>query len=144
MKNPEWTLRIVARYALLQLPGVAFVILLLILVRRWVALPAWLIGCLVGAWVLKDVVLFPFLWRAYDRKKGTAADLMIGARGVAQEPLAPAGYVRVRGELWHAELDRGEQPVLKGGSVRVRGIRGLTLLVECDDEKRSLQGERPV
>lgn len=128
----SWTPRLLARYALLQLPAQALVVLTLLLVRPWVDLPSWFFWGFIVCWVLKDVILFPFVWRAYDRDGSGRADSMEGLRGQAVEPLAPSGYVRVRGELWRAEVSGGRVPVEAGQAVLVRGSRGLTLLVEAD------------
>ena len=54
---------------------------------------------------------------------------MIGRRGVAEEQLAPTGYIRVGDELWKAEVIGG-RAIEKGETVGIQGIRGLTLLVE--------------
>ena len=54
---------------------------------------------------------------------------VIGAEGRAEEDLAPTGYVRVKGELWRAELVSAHDTILAGHAVRVHEIRGLTLLV---------------
>ena len=66
---------------------------------------------------------------------------MIGMQGIAQDRLAPGGYVQVRGELWQAELMGGGTPVEKGAAVKVRKTRGLTLIVQSSgDEKRESMG----
>lgn len=122
-----------ARYGLLQLPAQALVVLILLVVRRWVDLPSWLFWGFIVCWVLKDVILFPFVWRAYDWDRSGRAHAMEGQRGEAVQPLAPFGYVRVRGELWRAEVTGGRVPVQAGHRVLVRGTRGLTLLVEAED-----------
>ena len=128
-----WTPRVVIRYALLQLPAQVLVVLTLLTVRWWVDLPSWLFWGVIVCWVLKDVILFPFVWRAYDRDRSDRGDSMEGQRGHAVEPLAPSGYVRVRGELWRAEVTGGRVPVQAGEAVLVRGTRGLTLLVEAEE-----------
>jgi membrane protein implicated in regulation of membrane protease activity len=46
------------------------------------------------------------------------------------EPLAPSGYVRVYGELWKAKVVEDEPSIGIGERVRVRGIEGLRLQVE--------------
>jgi membrane protein implicated in regulation of membrane protease activity len=54
---------------------------------------------------------------------------MIGARGIAKERLAPAGYVRIHGELWRA-VKIGDVPAIEEGQpVRVKKMEGLTLFV---------------
>ena len=135
MDRRAWSAPIIVRYALYQLPALVVLILILVFVRRWVDLPGWLGWGLVALWVAKDVVLFPFTWRAYDRSGRQRVDLtqMVGALGIAEERLAPSGFVRVRGELWHAEVEGGGPPVERGEAVRVRDIHGLRLLVVPED-----------
>lgn len=123
------------RYALLQAPGVALIVLILILVRRWMDLPAWFVWGLVTLWIAKDVILFPFVWRAYDREHREEGNSMVGARGIAEDRLAPSGFIRVHGELWQGEIMGGNPPIDRGKGVRVKGIRKLTLLVEPDNEE---------
>ena len=137
MKKRGWSTRVVVRYALYQVPSVVLVVLILILARRWVDLPAWFVWGFVIVWLSKDVILFFFVWRAYDRDRLASGQSMIGLQGVAKENLAPSGYVRVRGELWHAEVMRGSPPINRGEVVRVQGIRGLILLVEPDHNENS-------
>jgi len=128
MKRP-WSSRIIGKYALLQVPALALLVVLLVLVKRWIDLPSWFIWCLIGLWIGKDIALFPLTWRAYDQDRAKAGSAMVGARGIAEERLNPSGYIRIGGELWHAEL-MGDAPTIeRGEAVRIQGIRGLTLLV---------------
>jgi len=129
--KPRWTAKILLRYALLQLPSQALVVLALVGVRRWLHLPPWFFWTSIACWVLKDWVLFPFVWRAYDWDRAGGRDAMVGLRGTAVDPLAPVGYVRVRGELWRAEAVGDDRPIQAGDPVMVRGSRGLTLLVSA-------------
>ena len=133
--KPRWTPKILLRYALLQLPSQALVVLALVVVRRWVDLPPWFFWICIACWVLKDVILFPFVWRAYDWDRTANAHSMVGLRGTAAEQLAPAGYVRVRGELWRAEAVGDRRPIQAGEAVTVRGSRGLTLLVAAERDE---------
>jgi membrane protein implicated in regulation of membrane protease activity len=130
--RPQWTPKILLRYVLLQLPSQALVVLVLVVVRRWLELPPWLFWTCIACWFLKDVILFPFVWRAYDWDRAANAHSMIGLRGTAVENLAPTGYVRLRGELWRAEVAGDGRPIAAGEAVAVRGSRGLTLLVEAE------------
>jgi membrane protein implicated in regulation of membrane protease activity len=123
------------RYALFQLPAIFSLALILILVRWLVNPPTWFAWGLIGFWVAKDVILFPFVWRAYDRDHQEDTNSIIGTRGIAEERLAPVGYVRVHGELWQAEVMGGGYAVDRGKGVRVQAIRGLTLLVEPDNKE---------
>jgi membrane protein implicated in regulation of membrane protease activity len=137
MKKP-WSSRIVLRYVLLQVPALALLISLLILAKHWVDLPSWFIWGLIAFWVVKDVVLFPLTWRAYDQDRSRAANSMIGARGIAEERLAPSGYVRIGGEIWQAEVAGGAPPIEKGERVHVKDILGLTLLVSSINSENDL------
>ena len=128
MKKP-WSSRIILRYVLLQLPALAVLVVLLVLVKHWVDLPSWFIWGLIGLWIAKDMALFPLTWRAYDQDRARAGSSMVGARGIAEERLDPSGYIRVRGELWQAEVVGNAPPIERGEEVRIQGIRGLTLLV---------------
>jgi len=133
MSERGWSARVVVRYAVLQAPAVLLLVLVLTLVGRCVDIPAWFFWGLVGLWVVKDLSLFPFVWHAYDTDCAGAANCMVGVRGIAEDRLAPSGYIRVRGELWRAELMGDGPPIDKGQRVRVRGISGLKLIVQADD-----------
>jgi len=118
------------RYILLNIPSLAAVILILIIIQHWVVLPGWLFRSIIGFWIVKDALLFPFVWRAYDWEGPGRSRSMIGERGIAKERLAPMGYVQVRGELWRAvRIDDGP-PIEIGQSVEIVKMDGLTLFVE--------------
>ena len=136
MNATRWSSRVVIRYALLQIPALALLIVLLFLVKRWVDLPQWFIWGIILFWVAKDVILFPITWRAYDQDRPRGAYSMVGAPGIAEDRLAPSGYIRVHGELWQAEVMGDSLPIERGESVRIQGIRGLTLLVQHDERGR--------
>ena len=52
MKARGWSNRIVLRYCLLQLPALALVIFIVILLQRWLDFPGWLGWGFVGLWAL--------------------------------------------------------------------------------------------
>ena len=135
MRKRGWSFRIFVRYMLFQVPGVVLLYLLLILARRVVVLPTWFILSLVALWVIKDLILFPAVWRAYDQERRDDASSMVGSRGIAEDRLDPSGYIRVHGELWKAEMMEGSPSIGKGEKVAVRAIRGLTLRVEPERGK---------
>ena len=132
MGKRRWSRRVVIKYSLLQLPALVFLALILHLIRLWVQMPAWLIWGMIGLWVVKDVVLFPFVWRSYDQNRLADVNSMVGLHGIAKNSLTPSGYVEVHGELWRAEVMQGSPFVESGGGVRVKEIRGLTLIVQPD------------
>jgi membrane protein implicated in regulation of membrane protease activity len=135
LKKRNWVARLVWRYTLLQIPVLALIVIILIVIQQWVELPTWFTWGLVIVWVIKDVALFPLTWRAYDWDHAGEANSMVGRQGVVQERLSPVGSVRVHGELWQARLMREGSPIDKGEVIQVREIRGLTLFVEQVTEK---------
>jgi membrane protein implicated in regulation of membrane protease activity len=121
---------IYTRYILLNIPGLVAVILILMIIQHWVALPVWLFWCIIGFWIIKDVILFPVVWRAYDWDRPSRSRSMIGQQGIARERLAPSGYVRIHGELWRAEKMGDGPPIEAGQTVQVVKMDGLKLFVE--------------
>lgn len=118
------------RYTLLQIPG--WLVVGAVLVAGWeldLVSPA-TAAILFALWVAKDAVAYPLVRKAYERRSGTAADDLIGSRGEVQRELAPAGLVRIRGELWRSEVEGATPPIPAGSTVIVRAARGLTLIVE--------------
>lgn len=73
------------------------------------------------------VFLMTIALRARRNKVTTGAQGMIGQTGVARSPLSPSGQVVVLGEIWNAY---SSIPLAAGEPVLVRGIDGLTLIVE--------------
>ncbi len=140
LKKRDWSARLVWRYTLLQIPVLALIVLILIMIQQWVELPAWFTWGLISIWIIKDVAFFPLTWRAYDWDHAGEANSMVGRQGVVQERLSPAGSVRVHGELWQARLMADGSPIDKGAVIQVREIRGLTLLVEQVTEKYPQKG----
>ena len=118
------------RYILLNIPGLVAVILILIIIQYWVVLPVWLFWSIIGFWMVKDALLFPVVWRAYDWDRPGRSRSMIGQSAIAKERLAPSGYIQVHGELWRAEKIGGGPPIEAGQPVRIVEMKGLTLFVK--------------
>ncbi len=121
------------RYILLNIPEFVAMVLILIVIQYWVVIPVWLLGSIIGFWIVKDVILFPFIWRAYDWDRAGRSGSMIGKRGVVKDKLAPAGYIQIHSELWRAEKIGEGPPIEEGQAVRVKKIEGLTLFVVPDN-----------
>jgi membrane-bound ClpP family serine protease len=117
------------KYALFQTPGWAVAGVMLLALTEWVGLSPWAAGGLFVAWVIKDIALYPLVRGAYESNVKTGVEQLVGEKGVAQEWLDPRGMVRVRGELWQAEAEPGEQRIEPNGEVNVIGAYGLTLIV---------------
>lgn len=128
MKKPSWRARVFFRYVLFQVPSWSIWILVLILIRHWLDLPWWVIPGVAIPWVVKDIIAFPYVWRAYDSSEESRHPLL-GAQGVVVRPLNHSGYIWIRGELWRAEV-LGGRSIPKGETVRVQEVQGLTLVVQ--------------
>ena len=127
------TARVLARYLILQIPGLFAAGGILLLLERWTELTPKLAALLFGLWIVKDLVMFPVTRIAYERGgRPHGADALLGATGVAREGLRPGavGYVRVGPELWRARLAEEEGELPEGARVRVKAVRDLTLVVE--------------
>ena len=117
------------RYLLYQVPGWLIATAVGILLHRWAELSGWTIAILLFAWILKDAALFRFLRTSYEPDRGSVMDRLVGLSGVTVESLAPRGYIRVRGELWTAELVDADTKLQRERTVIIDAVRGKTLLV---------------
>lgn len=120
------------KYLLLQLPGWVLAIIVLTGLRHWLGLPFWIALGLFLLWVVKDLVMYPLLRTAYESRVKTGIEELIGTRGIVEQELAPRGYIRVRGELWRAEVKADDGRIPRGSSVRILEAQGMTLIVEAD------------
>ncbi len=130
MKQTPWSARVLGKYLLLQAPSWVLLTLGLLIARRWIEIAPWLFAALVGGWVAKDLLLYPFVWRGYASGASVPGRPSRDSRGIVVRELAPSGYVEVDGELWRAEIFEGKESIPEGKRVRVRDVRGMTLLVE--------------
>ncbi len=128
---------VLQRYLLLQVPGWTLAAIVLYCLHRWLRLPWWVVASLLCADVAKDFILYPLLKRSYEVRPAGGADHLVGESGVARQGFSEAGYIMIRGELWHAELAPGSNPVQEGSHVRVLSVKGLTLQVQPGDSDRT-------
>lgn len=132
MNDRMWSGRVLLKYSLIQLPAAALIILILLLLRQWISIPSWIVWCLIGLWIIKDLVLYPLVWRAYGWDPSGESDGMTGLCGITNERIDPSGYITVRGELWRARVMDDSMAIEKGENVVVKGREGLTLFIEND------------
>ena len=85
------------------------------------------------AWLAYTVFTYRIGSRALKKPLIHLPD-MVGCKGAAVIPLAPAGLVKIKGELWVAKSSGGEIPA--GGEVVVVGQEGLKLVVDGGDTTR--------
>ena len=95
---------------------------------QWLTWPIAAAG--IAVWVVKDLLMFPFLRRAYEPDV-TGAARLAGERGVAEGDLTPRGYVRVRGELWRAAAVSHDEPIAAGMEVEIVGAERMELTVRA-------------
>jgi membrane protein implicated in regulation of membrane protease activity len=136
MKKVRSLFRVFIRYTLFQIPSWGLLIFVLMFVRQWVNLPPWFFWGAMVVWLAKDMILFPLVWRAYDRDRLRELQSLVDTEGVVEERLAPFGYVRVHGELWQAEMIGDGSPLEKGEIVNIQKIEGLRLFVEPQKERK--------
>ena len=125
------------RYFLIQVPGWILAAIILYALHRLLAVPLWLAAILMVADIVKDVVLFPYLRRAYETTESMPAERLIGERAVIRQALTPEGYVQVRGELWRARSVDPETPTDSGSGVVIVGAQGTLLDVAPAPEAKS-------
>jgi membrane-bound serine protease (ClpP class) len=117
----------VASHGLLAAGGIISMLLgSMILFRGGVALSWGVIFGVTLTTALFFILVIGVGLRARRRKVVTGAEGLIGARAWAMERLAPAGQVRLRGELWQAVSDN---EIEAGDEVEVTGAERLTLRV---------------
>jgi membrane-bound serine protease (ClpP class) len=91
----------------------------------------WGLIAVVAAGVVETAESLLLLWWSQRRRARVGVETLVGRRAVAVSLLAPRGQVKIDGELWDA---RSDGSVEGGAEVVVRGIEGLTLLVESSSE----------
>ena len=125
-----WSRHAVGKYTALQVPAAALAGLVLWLLWRYEVLPAWLAWSAFVLWVAKDVVLFFYLWPAYEPGGDAGMFSPVGHMGIAVGD-TEGGYlrVRVRGETWRARPEPGHGSIRSGQNVRVVDRQGLLLVV---------------
>ncbi len=129
MPSSKWSPKTLTRYILLQLPLLVVLVVLFIISFSNDSISTRFILVLIILDVLKDVILYPFVWESYRPNAQKGKHPMIGLTGVVTEQLDPAGYIRVRGELWQAQAEGGRK-IKKGEKVIVTHCDGLLLTVK--------------
>jgi membrane protein implicated in regulation of membrane protease activity len=125
---------VVLRYAALQIPGLMVVLTLVLAAWEWLDVPFWMTWAVPLGWLLKDALMFPLVWRAYEPDDHSAPAGLTGSTARVEEALAPAGWVRRGPELWRAQLVGAAGEALPGTEVRVLRVEGLVLFVEPTDQ----------
>jgi membrane protein implicated in regulation of membrane protease activity len=128
MLRTGWSKRTVVAYILLQLPGTLLLALVLLIAHAQLGLPAGAAWAILILWIVKDSILFFFLWPAYD-KHNTDVYTLIGRQASAATDLCPRGRVRLRGQTWPARAEPLSSPIPAGSRVEILDREGLVLIV---------------
>ncbi|MFO7876094.1 MAG: NfeD family protein [Desulfovermiculus sp.] len=129
MVKTGWSRRAVVTYILIQLPGMLLLGLALMVIHAQFQLPVWAGWFIFFIWVVKDIILFFFLWPAYDNQSRDVYSL-VGQRAVAITDINPQGRVRLHGQTWPARAEGASQAIPAGNPVEVIGQEGLVLTVQ--------------
>lgn len=134
MSGAEPRPRPLLRYLLVQIPDIILVGLGLAALHEWAGLQTWAALAVLGAWIAKDVAFYPLVRSAFQlgESEWVGVRRMIGARGIVTRDVAPEGWVRVGSELWRARSVGSDTHFAVGEQVRVREVRGMTVLIETD------------
>ena len=123
------TRKIIIRYSLFQIPSLLIVTLLVFTVNHWYILDNAIIVMIILFWILKDILIFPFVWKAYSHKDRDKSKTILNQHGVAVDTINPKGFVKINGEIWQAELVELNDPINQGQPIEVVEIDGLKLKV---------------
>jgi len=80
------------------------------------------------AWAFIAILIYRAGSRALETKTLTGLETMIGSRGRVVQALQPLGMVRVKGELWQAQTDKGK--IAEGEEIEVVDREGKKLIVQ--------------
>lgn len=122
------------RYVALQIPGLLLACVFSWFAIDWFEVPQWAAGLAVALWIIKDAVMFPFVWRAYSVRTDGGWHDVRGRVGTVEEALTPHGRVRLGSERWRATASADAGPIAEGTRVRVVALDGLKLTVIPEPE----------
>jgi membrane protein implicated in regulation of membrane protease activity len=88
---------------------------------------AWDLPVLAAAAVAEIAETFVWIWLSRRGQVKMGPETLVGETAEVVTACRPTGQVRVHGELWQARCEHG---AAVGERVLVRGLEGLTLVVE--------------
>lgn len=128
-KIKSWPLAVIIRYTLLQIPEILLLILILYGLYEWFSVALWMLETIFGIWIAKDIIMFFFVWKAYQIPGVEKDQHLQGETGVVIETLEPHGYVKIRGEMWKAK-SRSGLTIRAQQEVYIVDQKGLLLIVD--------------
>ncbi len=118
----------IRKYTLLQIPELLLIVIILYVIHRFWKFPIYYSFVVIALWIVKDIVLLPFVWHAYDSQSDDSEKL-IGKLGVTRDRLTPEGQIKLKNEIWKAISINGSD-IEKDNVVSIEKIEGLTLYVK--------------
>jgi membrane protein implicated in regulation of membrane protease activity len=100
---------------------------ILLVVLGVVPLAPWGVPLIAAAAVVEVAESLFWIWLSKRRRAAVGAETLVGRTAEVVRTCRPLGYVRLDGELWQARCLEGAD---RGAEVSIRGLDGLTLLVE--------------
>ena len=122
--------RNILRYSLFQIPALLIVIMVVLLIDKFYIVDNVIIIGIILLWMLKDIMLFPFVWKSYSLKDSDKLNLLIKEHGTAISSLRPKGFIKINGEIWQAELLDESVGINEGDTVEIVEVNGLVLKVK--------------
>jgi membrane protein implicated in regulation of membrane protease activity len=125
------------RYLFFQIPGWAIGIAIALGLVHWNVIPSWVAALGLFGLALKDLAFYPLLRSAYETRVKSGSAALVGKKGIAQDDLAPEGYIRINLELWRAVSDSDGAMIASGTEVEVVGAEGMKLIVRTAGRRDS-------
>jgi membrane-bound serine protease (ClpP class) len=95
--------------------------------RLGIYVPLWVLIIVMVAWAVCAVIIYRMGSRALRKKPVTGMTAMVGGKARVVTPLAPEGFIRMKGELWRATT--ADNGIEVGDEVSVVSQDGLKLIV---------------
>jgi len=131
--------KLLTRYALLQILSWS-VVLLVVLLLRWGWINTTAAGVVIVLWLAKDVLLYPLYLPALAAESAVSpgVEAMVGRVGHCRTEVNGRGMVEVQGERWLARSADGTR-IAPGLRVEVVGHDGMILRVRVADQATAVK-----
>lgn len=130
MSSWKYSIKTIVRYAILQVPGVVILGILLWWFIELEFIQRGTAVLLILIWIVKEIILYHFLWEAYIPNSAITQDSLLNTPGKTLERLDPLGYVKIRGERWRGKALQENQIIPAGTKIVVVATDGLTVTVK--------------
>ncbi len=127
------TKKIILKYTILQIPGLGLITLILYILSFFISIAQYVHIIILSIWIVKDIVMFPFVWRSFDSSSSDITRVMIGKTGTAKQDVHSEGYVIIGSEQWKAVPDATSATINKHDNIQVTDINGLTVTIKRID-----------